>query len=265
MRKYSKHHRCPRSLNGTDDPSNISILNKKEHSAWHVFARNFSPKEIAEIINEKFLDPQWIFIARRRDAPTNSRRSRMDDELVSSMQNWNQPCHRKSWPRILETDLRCLLHQEARRKERQMNNHCEVCQISIAPFDPEKVIKKGKTYHRHCLTRKFPEQKPIKRVPCFFITREPPTIHWGGVAMRYAPLTFTCQGCGRKTKSTSINVTSGYELMLTWKCKRCGRQVKAFLPLERIVTLAPSMQEPDYDKTDMDFLKEMNISLPPPP
>ena len=87
----------------------------------------------------------------------------------------------------------------------------------------------------------------------------------GGVAMRYAPLTFTCQGCGRKTKSTSINVTSGYELMLTWKCKRCGKQVKAFLPLERIVTLAPSMQEPDYDKTDMDFLKEMNISLPPPP
>lgn len=78
MRKYSRHHRNPVSLGGENIPSNISILPKKLHSAWHTLVRNFSPQEIARVLSEDFLDPEWELVARRKNASTNTSSSRLD-------------------------------------------------------------------------------------------------------------------------------------------------------------------------------------------
>ena len=53
----SRHHRKPRSLGGTDEKSNISVLPRTRHSAWHTLFQNWSPQRIAEEINERYLDP----------------------------------------------------------------------------------------------------------------------------------------------------------------------------------------------------------------
>lgn len=64
--KDSRHHRKPRSLNGGDEPRNISMVSEKEHQAWHCIAVNYTPEKIAQIISDVWLDPDWKMIAVRR-------------------------------------------------------------------------------------------------------------------------------------------------------------------------------------------------------
>lgn len=63
----SEHHRKPRPHGGKTTPENISIVSIKDHEAWHKLFRNYPPKQIAEIINKKWLDPEFQFMVVPRE------------------------------------------------------------------------------------------------------------------------------------------------------------------------------------------------------
>ncbi len=77
-----KHHRKPRSLGGTDDQSNLSLVSKVLHQAWHLLFGNKNPFQIARIINRVWLDPKYKFVVCER-APKYSKYS---DEDVLKIQ-----------------------------------------------------------------------------------------------------------------------------------------------------------------------------------
>ena len=68
MRFDSKHHRRPVSRGGTETfpHNNISWVKRRHHEAWHKLFGNHCPTEIARIINELYLDPDWEVVARRK-------------------------------------------------------------------------------------------------------------------------------------------------------------------------------------------------------
>jgi hypothetical protein len=62
----SDHHRKPTSIGGTDEAWNKIRLPINLHRAWHTIAKNWSPRRIAQEINERYLDSEWKFIAVKR-------------------------------------------------------------------------------------------------------------------------------------------------------------------------------------------------------
>jgi hypothetical protein len=62
----SFHHRRPRSKGGSDAPENISKVSSKEHRAWHIMFNNMSPTQIAQKINDVWLDPRFKFVVIQR-------------------------------------------------------------------------------------------------------------------------------------------------------------------------------------------------------
>lgn len=64
--QHNVHHRRPISRSGTDDESNISIVPTKVHDAFHVIFQNHSPEGIAKILSERWIDPEWELIARKK-------------------------------------------------------------------------------------------------------------------------------------------------------------------------------------------------------
>lgn len=62
----SRHHLTPKSLGGTNHESNISIVLKSHHEAWHTLFSNLSPETIADIINQKWISKQYKFICIKR-------------------------------------------------------------------------------------------------------------------------------------------------------------------------------------------------------
>jgi hypothetical protein len=58
----TRHHRKPSSIGGTDDEENISIVPFNQHCAWHLLFANHSAETIAAIINERWLDTDYMFI-----------------------------------------------------------------------------------------------------------------------------------------------------------------------------------------------------------
>lgn len=59
--KLTRHHRRPTSIGGSDDEANISMVSEKKHQAWHTLFRNMTVFEIAEEINQNFLDAKYQF------------------------------------------------------------------------------------------------------------------------------------------------------------------------------------------------------------
>ena len=57
------HHRKPRSLGGGDDSRNVVRVKRKDHLAWHRLFNGWCPEDIAEAINDTWLDPNYRFIA----------------------------------------------------------------------------------------------------------------------------------------------------------------------------------------------------------
>ena len=64
---FSRHHRLPRSIGGTDDERNISLVPRYLHEAWHSLFSNHSSETIAAIINERWLDPDYRFVVERKN------------------------------------------------------------------------------------------------------------------------------------------------------------------------------------------------------
>jgi len=63
----NKHHRKPRSLGGTDEARNISVVCRDKHAAFHLLFKNHPPERIAMIINNVWLDPDYVFIAVKKE------------------------------------------------------------------------------------------------------------------------------------------------------------------------------------------------------
>lgn len=62
--QHNVHHRRPTSRGGNDDETNISIVPVKVHDAFHLIFQNHSPEVIAQILSERWIDPNWEMIAR---------------------------------------------------------------------------------------------------------------------------------------------------------------------------------------------------------
>jgi len=70
-----KHHRLPRSRGGSNSAANISILEKKQHRAWHHLMANMNAKEVAKLLSDVYIDPKYYFVAipRKRKKAKNRR------------------------------------------------------------------------------------------------------------------------------------------------------------------------------------------------
>lgn len=64
--QHNVHHRKPTSRSGTDDESNISIVPAKVHDAYHLIFSNLSPEAIAQVLSERWIDPDYELVARRK-------------------------------------------------------------------------------------------------------------------------------------------------------------------------------------------------------
>jgi len=65
--KLHKHHRKCRSNGGSNHKSNISVVKANKHDSWHHLFKNFDAQKIADVINEKWLDPEYYFLVAKRE------------------------------------------------------------------------------------------------------------------------------------------------------------------------------------------------------
>jgi hypothetical protein len=65
--RNNRHHRKPRSLGGTNDSANISLVNERKHEYYHgLFTKQdntcMTPQEIAEVLTRVWIDPEFALI-----------------------------------------------------------------------------------------------------------------------------------------------------------------------------------------------------------
>ena len=58
-----RHHRRPRSHGGSDEPKNISLVPVHQHRAYHCIFANYLPEQVAQILTDVWIDPDYIMIA----------------------------------------------------------------------------------------------------------------------------------------------------------------------------------------------------------
>lgn len=75
----TRHHRCPRSLGGKHEGENISFVPEKLHNAYHLLFANNPVTKIADIMNEHWVDPEYVLVAIPKEDL-----QRVIDALVSS-------------------------------------------------------------------------------------------------------------------------------------------------------------------------------------
>ncbi len=68
MEKMTKHHKKPKHLGGKSNKRNLSLLSPLQHTSWNILTNynQLLPHQIAEVINEKYLDPDYKFICVKR-------------------------------------------------------------------------------------------------------------------------------------------------------------------------------------------------------
>ena len=62
--KKSKHHRKPRANGGRNHKRNISYVPDHQHSAFHTLFGTKNVYEIAQELNEHWIDPDFKFIVK---------------------------------------------------------------------------------------------------------------------------------------------------------------------------------------------------------
>jgi len=65
----TKHHRKPKSKGGNGKPKNISYVCAEQHKAWHRLFGNMTPHEIADVINQVWIDQDYVFLVKRVGEP----------------------------------------------------------------------------------------------------------------------------------------------------------------------------------------------------
>jgi len=62
----NKHHRTPKSLGGSDEDHNISSVTIVKHQAYHLLFENGTPYDVASILNNVWISPEYQLVVRRR-------------------------------------------------------------------------------------------------------------------------------------------------------------------------------------------------------
>ena len=77
-REIERHHRLPRSRGGSNAPRNISIVSRDLHRAWHRLVGNMNAEEVAAMLTDTWIDPDYYLVAIPRDkAHPKKRRKRV--------------------------------------------------------------------------------------------------------------------------------------------------------------------------------------------
>ena len=76
MHRKSKHHRKCVSRGGKTTHRNISIVQQHVHESWHNLFENKRPQEIADLINDVWLDPDYMFLCVLR-RPTDGHKDQL--------------------------------------------------------------------------------------------------------------------------------------------------------------------------------------------
>ena len=75
--KIQNHHRKPRSRGGSDHADNISRVQAKYHSAYHLLFGNMLADEVASLLNQTYIDPDYYLVAMPRKKKKGKSRTRM--------------------------------------------------------------------------------------------------------------------------------------------------------------------------------------------
>lgn len=64
-RLMERHHRLPRSRGGTDTypENNVILVQQNMHRAWHLLVGNMEAPEIADMLNDNWIDPSYYLVA----------------------------------------------------------------------------------------------------------------------------------------------------------------------------------------------------------
>ena len=94
---YTRHHRLPQSKGGTDLPTNISMVPRKQHEAWHTLFENKSAEQIIELINDVWIDPYYTLTLTRRNTnePHNPQKTFFVKEQKQVMKQGSQMSFKK--------------------------------------------------------------------------------------------------------------------------------------------------------------------------
>lgn len=67
--EWNWHHRKPKKLGGSGNLSSPNMIEVPvtKHRAWHYLFDIKTPEEIANTINQTWLDPDWKLIAVRKE------------------------------------------------------------------------------------------------------------------------------------------------------------------------------------------------------
>ena len=67
--EWNWHHRKPKKLHGSGKLNGPNMVHVPivQHRAWHTLFGVKTPAEIASIINETWLDPEWEMVAQKRN------------------------------------------------------------------------------------------------------------------------------------------------------------------------------------------------------
>ena len=65
-KETNTHHRLPRSKGGGNNVNNLVEVPITLHRAWHSLFQNYSPEEIAEIINLTWIPTDCHMVVRRK-------------------------------------------------------------------------------------------------------------------------------------------------------------------------------------------------------
>jgi hypothetical protein len=82
----SKHHRKCRS-HGHGGKNNVVTVPDYQHRAWHALFQNLTADKVAEIINRKWIDPDYTFVCvKTEEYYANIRRIDSTKDEVSQLQ-----------------------------------------------------------------------------------------------------------------------------------------------------------------------------------
>jgi len=62
-REMDRHHRLPRSRGGSNKSRNISIVERELHRAWHRLVGNMTADEVAAMLTDTWIDPDYYLVA----------------------------------------------------------------------------------------------------------------------------------------------------------------------------------------------------------
>jgi len=99
-----EHHRRPKSLDGTDDPRNISIVDNNHHKWWHIIFGNMNAYQICGHLNLSYHKPQntrvgIIFVGETEVIKVGKRGS---SDPILSLDAWNKLFKGKTFGQIVE-------------------------------------------------------------------------------------------------------------------------------------------------------------------